>query len=591
MHFSTDNGSARVDHTAHCVFSSQRIARDPGDLLMRNQKWLTTVVLAGLIAGTVVLNALQEPLAQAGDEPAQTGPKKAAPDKESVKDPVKLVLDDAKPGPYPEDALLHPSEIGYKGSGAYRWLNVALQATAREHERHGARPTIGSRNLAICVTAMYDAWAAYDDKAVGTRLGGKLRRPASERTVANKDKAIGYAVTHVLLDIYSEDADWIKQRVKREGIEANDTSTDVTTPEGIGNVAAKALFDYRHHDGSNQLGDEIGSNGKPFSDWTYYRCVNPPSPGPLIDPDCWQQIPFDDGKRGTIVLGFLTPHWYRVKPFALKTSDQFRPGPPPKVGSEQLRKDVDECIEVNANLTIEQKAIVEFMRDGPKSTGQSGHWLTFAKAVSRRDKNDTDRDVKLFFSVGNVAFDAFISCWDAKRHYDGPRPWSLVRYYYKGKKVKNWAGPGKGVVLKAAEEWLPYSPSTFVTPPFPGYTSGHSTVSAASAKMLELFTGSDRFGDLEHRKAGVLTEPGFDCKVIMMRDGKLPPGHEKLTCDVALQLRTFSATAEMAAVSRLWGGYHIRTDNEVGLVCGRKVADYSWPKYQEYFNGTAKVRD
>ena len=43
-----------------------------------------------------------------------------------------------------------------------------------------------------------------------------------------------------------------------------------------------------------------------------------------------------------------------------------------------------------------------------------------------------------------------------------------------------------------AEEWHPYSPQTFITPPFPGYTSGHATVSGACAKTLELFTGSGR---------------------------------------------------------------------------------------------------
>ena len=63
-----------------------------------------------------------------------------------------------------------------------------------------------------------------------------------------------------------------------------------------------------------------------------------------------------------------------------------------------------------------------------------------------------------------------------------------------------------------------------------------------------------------------------------------------MTCDVALALPTFTATAEMAAVSRLWGGYHIRTDNEVGLVQGRKVAEFSWPEYQEYFNGMARSK-
>src|SRR4051812_3525 len=62
-------------------------------------------------------------------------------------------------------------------SAAYRWVEIALEATAREVDRHGARPTLLARTLAIPLTAMYDAWAAYDDRALGTRLGAKLRRP------------------------------------------------------------------------------------------------------------------------------------------------------------------------------------------------------------------------------------------------------------------------------------------------------------------------------------------------------------------------------------------------------------------------------
>src|SRR5262249_34626529 len=204
-------------------------------------------------------------------------------------------------------------------------------------------------------------------------------------------------------------------------------------------------------------------------------------------------------KGGKVTLGFLTPHWYRVKPFALSSSDRFRAPPPPKIGSEQLKREVDEVLAFNANLTPEQKAIVEFMRDGPRSTGQSGHWLRFAQDVSRRDKHNIDQDVKIFFAIGNVAMDAFIAAWDTKRYYDSSRPWTLVRYYYSGKKVQGWAGPGKGVISMPAEEWHPYSPYTFITPPFPGYVSGHSTVSAACAKMLELFTGSDQFGETERR--------------------------------------------------------------------------------------------
>lgn len=477
-----------------------------------------------------------------------------------------------------------PPESDHIKSAAYEWLDVALEATAREHERVSPRPTVGSRMLMIITTAMYDAWANYDEKAVGTRLGGTLRRPLKERTEANKRTAIAFATYRSMLDLFPEDKPWLDEQMTKRGFDPNDNTTDVTKPQGIANVTTAALLEYRHHDGANQLGDEEGSNGKPYSDYTFYRPVN--SVDKIIDPDCWQPITFQLADGKTAAPGYLTPHWYRVKPFALNRADQFRPPPPPKVGSEQLKKEVDEVLAYNGNLSPEQKAIVEFMRDGPRSTGQSGHWLKFAQAVSRRDKYDVDKDVKLFFSVGVAAFDAFITAWESKRFYDSSRPWTLVRYYYKNQKVTGWAGPGKGVVEMNAEDWHPYSPYNFITPPFPGYVSGHSTVSAASAKILELFTGSDRFGEVEKRKAGIMTEADFACEKIQTRLGQSPTD-AKLTCDVALDLPTFSATAEMAGLSRVMGGYHIQADNIAGLDLGRKVAIYIFPKIQSYFDGTA----
>ncbi|HZG53883.1 MAG TPA: vanadium-dependent haloperoxidase [Pyrinomonadaceae bacterium] len=485
-----------------------------------------------------------------------------------------------------QPAAASPASQEHVKSSAYECLDIALEATAREHERNGPRPTVGSRMLGIIVTAMYDAWAAYDEKAVGTQLGGTLRRPVAERTEANKKKAIAYANYRALLYLFPEDEQWLSEQMRKYGFDPNDKSTDVSTPQGIGNTAAAAVIEYRRRDGSNQGGDEIGSNGKPYSDYTFYKPINPPDK--IIDPDCWQPIAFDDGKGngGKVTPGFLTPHWYRVKTFALARSDQFRPGPPPKVGSEQLKKEVEEVVAMNGSLTLEQKATVEFMRDGPRSTGQSGHWLRFAQAVSRRDKNDVDRDVKLFFAVGNVAMDAFIAAWETKRYYDSSRPWTLVRHYYSGKEVRGWGGPGKGFATLKSADWHPYSPYVFITPPFPGYVSGHSAVSAASAKVLELFTGSDYFGATEVRHAGELTEPGISCELKQSSDGK-PYAGVALNGDVTLKLPTFTATAEMAGISRVLGGYHIQADNVAGLDLGRKVAHYVWPITQSYFNGTA----
>jgi hypothetical protein len=481
-----------------------------------------------------------------------------------------LTADDAPASDKPLHKFL-PAEDKTGVSLAYIWLDIAEEATAQEVDRNGARPTIVARTLAVWATAMYDAWAAYDEKAVGTRFGDKLRRPKSEHTQKNKEKAISYASYHSLLFVYPESKEYLDAEMKKLGYDPALDPKDWRTPEGIGILAAKAVIDWRKNDGANQLGNEIGSNGKPYSDYTFYKPVNPPDK--ILDPDLWQPIEFtlDNGKK--VTPGFLTPHWYRVKTLVLQTSDQFRPGPPPKTTTddESLRKEVAQVLEYNNSLTNEQKAIVEFMRDGPRSTGQSGHWLRFGQDVSRRDKHNIDQDVKLYFAIANVANDAFVSCWETKRYYDSSRPWTLIRHYYKGQTIKGWAGKDGGVKDMPAEEWHPYSPISFITPPFPGYTSGHATVSGACSKIIELFTGTDKYGYAERRRHCELTET--DAGDFVMLD-----------------LPTWSATAEMAALSRAMGGYHIPIDNNVGLKVGREIAVWSWPKYEEYFNGTAKVR-
>ncbi len=470
----------------------------------------------------------------------------------------------------------------FEPSATYRILDAMLEDAADDVVRISPRPTILSRQMAIVATAMFDAWACYDEKAVGTVLGGSLRRPAGERTANNKRKAMAFAAYRAIVDQHPFTTTHITALMHAWGYDVDDRSTDPATPQGIGNRCAAALLAARHHDGANQLGDEVGGSGEAYSDYTFYTPINTVTD--IRDPDRWQQIAFADGNGGTATPNFLTPFWYRVRPFGLERADMFRPPPPPRVGTAQLKAEVDECLRFNATLSPEQKAIVEFMRDGPRSTGQSGHWLRFAQAVSRRDRYDMDRDVKLYFCVANSAMDAFIAAWESKRYYDSSRPWTLVRHYYGGAAINGWRGPGRGVAAITGEQWIPYSPSTFITPPFPGYVSGHSAVSGACAKILERFTGSDRFGDEETRVAGVETEPGYDCATIQTLHGRAS-GDDR--CRVTLPLPTFTATADMAGISRVLGGYHIQADNVEGLKLGRAVAEHLWPTCQAYFDGTA----
>ncbi len=482
-----------------------------------------------------------------------------------------LALVSACAAPRPERLLHQDPAPDPHASAASRWLDLMQEAAGRDVDRFGARPTILSRQMAVWATAMFDAWAAYDDVAVGSRLGASLRRPPAERTLANKELAIAQASYRALCGVYPDDAAWLAEQACALGAEPTNESIDPSTPFGVGNLAAHAVLAFRRNDGSNQHGDEPGCNGKPYSDYTGYTPVN--TAETIVDPDRWQPITFTrpDGTRFT--PGFLTPHWFKVKPFVLESSAQFRPEPPPttKTNDTLLRAQVDLVLALQRDLEPETKAVVEFMRDGPRSTGQSGHWLRFAQDVSRRDRHGLDEDVKLYFAVANTAFDAFISCWETKRTYDTSRPWTLVRHYYKGQRVTSWAGPQGGFVEVPAEEWHPYSPYVFITPPFPGYTSGHATVSGACAKILELYTGSDFYGAVERRSCCALTETDAGGTV-------------------ELELPTFSATAEMAARSRAMGGYHIPIDNDVGLRVGRELASWSWPRYEAFWKGTALPR-
>jgi hypothetical protein len=521
---------------------------------------------AGSAALAFVLALLSPPPARSADVAKDTGQVLVAP---------------------PEYLLVHRMpRPDFKPSAAYQWVDVLLAASGRNAEKFSPRPTVLSRTMAVVLTAMYDAWAAYDDVAVGTRLGGSLRRPKVERTLGNEEKAIAFAAYRTLLFVYPDDADWIRQRFKAKGYDPDDASTDPSTPQGVGNTAAQAVIEYRKHDGANQLGDEKGGDGTPYADYTGYQPVN--TPGHVVDPLRWMPIPFSDGKGGSYSPGFLSPYWGRIKPFALERGDQLRPPPPPQWGSEQLQRDIAEVVRVNGELTLTEKTVVELMREGPRSTGQSGHWLQFAQDVSRRDHDTLDQDVKLFFVVSNVVMDAFIACWEAKRFYDAGRPYWWARMTYQGKTIPGWLGPGKGTANIPAEKWQPYSPDIFPTPPFPGYPSGHATASGAASRTLELFTGSDAYGTVVIQQAGAMTEPAATTAQMQARDGK-PAAAVPASKEVRLFLPSFTATAEMAAISRMWGGYHIRTDNEEGLILGRRIAMYAWPRFQAYFNGTAQA--
>jgi len=209
--------------------------------------------------------------------------------------------DVTSPGTRPGTAALAQVMSG-RDNVVLQWDNAALQAI--RITKHG--PPIGARALAIVHTAMYDAWAAYDETAVGTRLGGSLRRPTAERTLANKAEAVSFAAYRALVDLFPSQTSAFDALMTSLGYEPTDASIDTSTPAGIGHVAAGAVIAFRHHDGANQLGD---LHPGAYSDYTGYMPVN--DPDHINDPNRWQPLRFSDGPGGFVTPGYIAPHWAR----------------------------------------------------------------------------------------------------------------------------------------------------------------------------------------------------------------------------------------------------------------------------------------
>lgn len=458
--------------------------------------------------------------------------------------------------------------------GMQRWNDAVLQGV--RDSKLGA-PMV-SRALAIVHTCMYDAWAAYDERAVGTQLTGALRRPPAERTLANKQKAISYAAYRALSDVLPADIQSVyKPLMKELGLDPNNDSTDIETPEGIGNVACAAVLEFRHRDKSNQLGDLAPG---PYSDWSDYKAVNTPSAvparSPTADPNHWQPLTYVDSSGNRVLQKFAGAQWCFVTPFAMAKGEELRSRlepSPAKFGTPEYQQQAEELIILSAGLTDKQKTIAEYWADGPNTAQPPGHWLRFAEFISQRDHHTLDEDVKMLFVLSNTMLDAGIAAWDAKRAYDSVRPVTAIWQLFRDKKIRAWGGPGKGTVELDGSKWLPYQSATFPTPPFPEYVSGHSTYSAAAAQVLKLWTGSDRFGDSVILPAG---------------SSEIEPGVTP-SKPVTLKWNTFTDAADEAGMSRRYGGIHFKRADLAGRVLGRAVADSVWEKAQKFFDGTARA--
>ncbi|MDU0113876.1 vanadium-dependent haloperoxidase [Psychrosphaera aquimarina] len=280
------------------------------------------------------------------------------------------------------------------------------------------------------------------------------------------------------------------------------------------------------------------------------------------------------------------------------------------------------------------RVLAEFWADGPSSETPPGHWFTILNTVSDHPQlvkrwsgqgetlGNLEWDVKTYFALGGTMHDAAIAAWGVKGWYDYVRPVAAIRamadlgqstdenlpsYHVNGiplvdnyielvtegdplvgennehlNKIKlyAWKGPSyievpsedvAGVGWILAERWWTYQRPSFVTPPFAGYVSGHSTFSRAAAELMTLMTGDAYF-------PGGMS--GFDIKANEFLVFERGP-----SVDMTLQWATYRDASDQCSLSRIWGGIHPPADDIPGRKMGLIIGPESFEKANAMFNG------
>lgn len=235
----------------------------------------------------------------------------------------------------------------------------------------------------------------------------------------------------------------------------------------------------------------------------------------------------------------LLPFWGKVTPFAMTSQAQFRAPPPESLGSEayaeQLAFVAKKGGRDNADRTEYETLSTPFWNDDLGTSTPPGHWNTVAQDIARRKNLSVPEAARLFALLNISLADSAISCWETKFFYNVWRPETALREQ----------DPSVNPHVIVYPDFIPNMPS----PPFPSYTSGHSTFSGCGARLIALFFGTD---DIE-----------FD----LTSDGL--PGAVR-------HYQKLSDAQKEAGMSRVWGGIHTMSDNTEGQTCGVRIAEWTF---------------
>ncbi len=349
-------------------------------------------------------------------------------------------------------------------------------------------PPVHARNLFHLSVAMWDAWAAFDTRAVGCI---HRERVTAADVAAARHQAISYAALRILQNRFAHSVNAavtlpaLEARMSVLGYDPNVIITDGDSPAAVGNRVAESVLNYAATDDSNQDGG--------YGDDTYFSLnppliLNAPGGGTVVgNPNTWQPLAFDfaftqNGLVADKVQPFIGARWGLVRPFALERTDPERPwidtGGPPLIGTEsdsEYKRQFLEVVELggwvdgnDTTTTIDispgahgnnplgsnagtghalnpvtgqpyapnvvlrsdyARVLAEFWADGPHSETPPGHWNVLANDVA-----DHPATVKRIGGkgpvVGSLEWDVKVYlALNAAVHDAACVAWNLKRHY------------------------------------------------------------------------------------------------------------------------------------------------------------------
>lgn len=232
----------------------------------------------------------------------------------------------------------------------------------------------------------------------------------------------------------------------------------------------------------------------------------------------------------------LLPQWGDVAPFGVRPIEVFVPKAPPALHTARYAAEVAEVQSLGSatstTRTADQTEIARFWANGAGTATPPGHWNQIARVIVAQTGLTVGEEARLFALLNMAMADAAVVSWKAKYEYSYWRPVTAIRE----------ADTDGNPLTIADPSWTPL----LVTPPFPEYTSGHSTFSGAAAAVLKGFFGTD--------------------DIAFTAESDDVPG-------ILRSYPSFSAAAAESGMSRIYGGIHFMSANRFGISSGTRVGN------------------